>query len=93
MPHTLADWSDAVSEDKPIDPSPPVPEPLGSMSARSDSTADWAVRCSRRILELDARIDAANAAHLALFMSTRGAWRQHPPHEAAERMYRLPSND
>ena len=95
MPDTFffPEWSDTVAALAPVPlaPSEPRADPTDYRSAPDGSAADWAVRCSRRILELDARIEAAHAAQLALFMSSRASWRLHSPHEAAERLYRLTS--
>ena len=93
MPDTFPEWSDTVAAFAPLAPAPSEAQAdvPGSWSAPDASSADWAVRCSRRILELDTRIEAAHAAHLALFMSSRASWRLHAPHEAAERLYRLTS--
>jgi hypothetical protein len=89
----LAEWSDTVAAFAPMAAAPPDPraDAAGSGTAPDPSAAEWAVRCSQRILELDARIETAQAAHLALFMSSRASWRRHSPHEAAERLYRLTS--
>lgn len=85
MPDTcdLPDWSDTVATYAPMQSA------ACELDAPNETSAQWAVTCSRRILELDSRIEAACAAHLALFMSSRANWRQHSPHEAAERLYRL----
>ena len=95
-----ADWSDTVATFAPLPTAPtsmarsePQAAAPDTWSASNPSSTDWAVRCSRRIQELDARIEAAQAARLALFMSSRATWRLHSPHEAAERLYRLTSID
>ena len=102
MSHNLdsADWSDTIAAFAPLPPGPmsmarsePQAAATDPWAAPDPSSAEWAVRCSRRIQELDARIEAAQAARLALFMSSRATWRLHSPHEAAERLYRLTSID